>query len=70
MGRITADGERQSFPDTGVLEFPGVAKLEAKVVERRKQLTSVVGLRITLLDGTGAVIDLGTAKTGGKRSGR
>lgn len=70
VGRITAGGEPRSFPDTDVLEIPGVARLEAKVVERKKQVISVVGVRITLLDGSGAVIDLGTARIGAKRSGR
>lgn len=70
VGSITVDGERQSFPDTGVLEIPGLARLEARVTKKTKQTFSVVGLRITLLDGTGAVVDLGTAKIGGKRSGR
>lgn len=70
VGQITADGEPQTFPDTDVLEIPGVARLEAKVVERGKQVISVVGVRVTLLDGSGAVIDLGTARIGAKRSGR
>ena len=69
VGTITADGVPQTFPDTGVLEIDGVARLEAKVTDRTKQTFSVVGVRITLLDGSGAVIDLGTAKIGGKPSG-
>jgi hypothetical protein len=69
IGQITADGEPQTFPDTGVLEIPDVARLEAKVTKRTDQTLSVVGLRITLLDGIGAVIDLGTATIGGRRSG-
>lgn len=69
VGQITADGEPHTFPDTDVLEIPGVARLEAKVVERKKQVISVVGVRVTLLDGSGAVIDLGTARIGAKRSG-
>ncbi len=70
VGQITADGEAHTFPDTDVLEIPGVARLEAKVVVRKKHVISVVGLRVTLLDGSGAVIDLGTASIGSKRSGR
>lgn len=62
IGSITANGEPQTFPDTGVLEIPGVAKLEPMVVEKVAGGISVVALRITLLDGTGAVIDLGVAK--------
>lgn len=62
IGAITVNGEAQEFPDTGVLEIPGLLKLEPKVVEKSKFGISVVALRITLLDGTGAVIDLGSAK--------
>lgn len=70
IGSITADGEPQEFPDTGPLEIPGVASIEPMVTKRTKQTFTVIGLRVTLLDGTGAVIDLGTATIGGKRSGR
>ena len=62
VGSITANGEPQTFPDTGVLEIPGVARLEPMVVTEVAGGISVVALRITLLDGTGAVIDLGVAK--------
>lgn len=62
IGSITANGEPQEFPDTGILEIPGVAKIEPKIVETSRFGISVVALRITLLDGTGAVIDLGVAK--------
>ena len=70
IGRIMVDGTPQEFPDTGPLEIPGLARIEPRVVNRTKQTFSVVGLRVTLLEGTGGVIDLGTAKIGGKRSGR
>ena len=62
IGTITANGEPQSFPDTGVLEIPGVARLEPHLVTNVPGGVSVVALRVTLLDGTGAVIDLGVAK--------
>jgi hypothetical protein len=70
IGSITADGEAQEFPDTGPLEIPGVASIEPMVTKRTQQTFTVIGLRVTLLDGTGGVIDLGTATIGGKRSGR
>jgi hypothetical protein len=63
IGSITADGEAQEFPDTGVIEIPGLAKIERKIVERTRFGISVIALRITLLDGTAAVIDLGVART-------
>lgn len=62
LGTITANGEPQSFPDSDVIEIPGVAKLERNIVEKTRYGISVVSLRITLLDGTGAVIDLGVAE--------
>lgn len=62
IAAITANGEPQELPLDQVIEIPGVAKLEPKVVERLPAGLKVVALRITLLDGTGAVIDLGVAK--------
>src|SRR3954451_19076678 len=63
LGSITASGKTLTFPRTGVLEIPGVAKLESRLVTRRHDGISVVALRITLLDGSGAVVDLGEAQT-------
>jgi hypothetical protein len=62
IGTITANGQAQEFPPSDVIEIPGVAKLERNVVDKSKKGISVVALRVTLLDGTGAVIDLGLAK--------
>jgi hypothetical protein len=70
VGSVTFDGDRQSFPDTDVLEIPGVARLERKVVTRTRNAISVIALRITLLDGSLATIDLGNAKVGASPSGR
>ena len=61
IGSITANGEPQEFPPSDVLEIPGVARLERNVVEKTSAGLSVVALRVTLLDGSGAVIDLGNA---------
>jgi hypothetical protein len=61
LGTVTVAGQKQTFPKTGVLEIPGVAKLERAVVTRTHSGISVIGLRITLLDGTGAVINLAEA---------
>jgi hypothetical protein len=62
LGRVTVAGEPQTFPRTGVLEIPGVAELERAVVQRTRRGVSVIGLRITLLDGSGAVVDLAEAR--------
>jgi hypothetical protein len=61
LGSVTVAGQTETFPPTGVLEIPGVAKLERKVVTRTATGIHVIALRITLLDGTGAVVDLGEA---------
>jgi hypothetical protein len=61
LGSITAGGQTVTFPPTGVLEIPGVARLEQRVVSRTANGIKVVALRITLLDGSGAVINLGEA---------
>lgn len=62
LGSITADGKAVSFPRTGVLEIPGLVKLERHVVTRSASGIKVVALRVTLLDGTGAVVNLGEAE--------
>lgn len=62
VGSVTADGEVMRFPRTGVLRIPGVASLEQQVVTRTKTGLQVIGVQITLLDGTGATIDLGKAR--------
>jgi hypothetical protein len=61
LGSVTVAGHKQVFPKTGVLEIPGVAKLERHVVQRKHNGIRVIGLRITLLDGSGAVINLAQA---------
>ena len=61
LGSVTVGGQQQTFPKTGVLRIPGVAKLERGVVTRTHRGLSVIGLRITLLDGSGAVINLAEA---------
>ena len=47
-----------------------MAKLERNVVDEDPSGIEVVALRVTLLDGSGAVIDLGEAKLGIKRAER
>lgn len=61
LGSLTIDGEERAFPDSDVIEIPGVAKLERNITTTTPAGISVVSLRITLLDGSGAVIDLGSA---------
>ena len=65
---ITVEGDVQTIPPAGVLEIPGVVKIEEGVTTMVRGGIAVVALRITLLDGTGAVIDLGIARTQVKRA--
>lgn len=63
LGSITSDGEPQQMPAPGeAMEIPGVARLELPLPDVRKRVVHVTGLRITLLDGTGAVINLANVK--------
>lgn len=65
---ITADGSPQTIPDTGVLEIPGVVKIEQNVTTLVRGGIEVIALKVTLLDGTGAVIDLGVARAQVKKA--
>ena len=62
VGEVTVNGETREFPDTDVLEIPGVARLERHIVRRTPNGIQVTALRVTLLDGSGAVLDLGQAR--------
>jgi hypothetical protein len=62
IGSITVNGEPQELPLTDPIEIPGLAKIEPMIIDKTRFGISVVALRITLLDGTGAVIDLGVAQ--------
>jgi hypothetical protein len=64
IGSLTIGGEEHAIPDPGqAIEVPGLAKLEFFPTDRSKRGLEVAALRVTLLDGTGAVIDLGEART-------
>ncbi len=66
---IIANGESHPLLDEG-FEIPGLAKLEGNIVENTRYGMKVVALRITLLDGSLAVIDLGSVNVGIKGAGR
>ena len=61
VGEIIADGEPQQLPESGVLEIPGVAKIETNVQTRSANGGKVIAVRLTLLDGSGAVVNIGEA---------
>lgn len=70
VGSITADGEPHEIPDRGEpLEIPGLARIETLVVEKSNNGIAVTSVRVTMLDGTGAVINLGQAELRILRSG-
>lgn len=69
IGSLVLDGEEHAIPDPGqAIEVPGVAKLQFFVKQRYDRGVKMTALRVTLLDGTGAVVNLGTARTKIKRS--
>lgn len=71
IGEILVNGDTYAIPDPGqAIEIPGLLKLEANVIDKTARGIDVVAVRITLLDGTGAVIDLGHAFLEIKPSGR
>ena len=62
FGSILVGGQEQSLDQLGELEVPGVAKIQTGIVKKIAGGISVVGVRVTLLDGTGAVLDFATSK--------
>ncbi|MDN4173410.1 choice-of-anchor P family protein [Nocardioides sp. SOB77] len=70
IGEIVVDGESQAIPPPGqALEIPGLLRLEANVVEKTRLGIKVTAVRLTLLDGTGATVNLGNARLEIKPSG-
>lgn len=59
---ITVDGETYTLPELDGLEIPGLVKIETLVTEKSKNGGSITALRLTLLDGSGAVVNLGQAR--------
>jgi hypothetical protein len=57
----TVNGTEYSFPELDGLSIPGLVEIETGVVTKHKSGIEVVAVRLTLLDGTGATIDLGHA---------
>ncbi|GEP39692.1 hypothetical protein NPS01_33550 [Nocardioides psychrotolerans] len=62
IGSIISNGEPRFFPESGVIEIPGLVKIQQRIVRKIKNGISVIALRLTLLDGSGAVVDLGMAE--------
>lgn len=67
---ITVDGETYTLPELDGLEIPGLVKIQTLVKEPMKNGGQITALRLTLLDGTGAVVNLGQARLRVFASGR
>jgi hypothetical protein len=61
-GTLVYNGRQVRIPASGVLRIPGVAKIESNVISRTHRGISVTALRVTLLDGSLAVINIAHAK--------
>jgi hypothetical protein len=61
-GTIVYNGRTVKIPASGVLRIPGVARIESNVVSRTHRGINVTALRVTLLDGSLAVINIAHAK--------
>ena len=62
IGSILLNGQPISLAVLDDLEIPGVLKVDTNVVTKKTSGVDVVAVRITLLNGTGAVIDLAHAQ--------
>jgi hypothetical protein len=62
FGALTLGGEPQSLDALGELEVPGVAKIQTGLKKKIRGGMRIIGVRVTLLDGTGAVLDFATSK--------
>lgn len=62
IGSLTVNGATQTFPASGVITIPGLVKLERNVRTRYPSGLRLIALRITVLDGSGGVVDLGQAR--------
>jgi hypothetical protein len=64
VGKVMVQGEEREFPDSDVINIPGVARLQRSIVERTPNGISVIALRVTLFDGQGqveSILNLGEA---------
>lgn len=63
VARIIANGEAQELPSPGdTLEIPGLASITPQVVTRSRNGIEVVGLRIQLVEGDLATVDLAVSR--------
>lgn len=62
VASIVIDGRSFDINPSRTIKIAGLVSIDPKVVERRKGGLQVIGLRIKLLEGSGATIDLAVAK--------
>jgi hypothetical protein len=62
LAKVIFNGSELQFPAHGSLVISGIARLTPKVIHRTAHGISVTALRVELLGGSGATIDLGHAQ--------
>jgi hypothetical protein len=73
IGKVVVNGEERAFPDSDVINIPGVLRLQREIVEKTKHGISVIALRVTLFDEQGqveSVLNLGEASLSIRRAAR
>ena len=68
--QLLVDGEPHDVIPDEAIEIPGLVKIENSLVTEKRRGLTVVAVRLTLLDGSGAVIELGVVDLGIRGSGR
>lgn len=69
VASVMLNGEALTLPPQGTLDIPGIASLTTDVESQITNGVSVIALQITMLDGTGATINLAAVRTQIKPSG-
>ena len=62
VAELVIDGEPRQLLPNQTIEIPGLVKIENSLVSNTRRGMKVVGVRLTLLNGTGAVIELGVVQ--------
>lgn len=69
VGSITSNGNAMSLPDLDGFEIPNLLRVQTRIVKKSTNGIDVTSVRIKLLDGTGATINLGQAHLAIRGSG-
>ncbi len=69
MAELVIDGEPRQILPNRTIEIPGLVKIENSLVSNTRRGMKVVGVRLTLLNGSGAVIELGVVQLAIRGSG-